>query len=110
MKITIVCSLSSIEICDGVVKILESQGVDVSHPFEDQIGSLYRIQRIYLKKIEEADIVLAIPKTTCMNEACSDEAKTEIISVFGESTSYEIAYARHIGKPVIIWGEGAFGK
>lgn len=105
MKVCIICSLSNKEACDIAVNLFESLGIKVHHPFLDQNGSLYKIQRQYLKAIDDSDIIVAIPKSSCMNNL-DYEPKTKIVNSFGESVSYEIAYARHTGKPVIIWGEG----
>lgn len=110
LNICIICSAKSREVCDGVVELFGSNSnVGIYHPFVNQSGSLYDIQKRYLQKIEAADLIIAIPKYSYTDESCeaSDEY-TKLISCFGESTSYEMAFARHIDKPVMIWREGSF--
>lgn len=102
--VCILCSLSSKEICEEAVRTFENLGMSVHHPFLDQNGSLYRIQKNYIQAIDDADIILVIPKKSVTNEQMSDV--TSIMASFGESVSYEIATARFFNKPVIIWGEG----
>lgn len=111
LNICIVCSVtSSRDVCERIVELFGSNAdVAIYHPFLNQSGSLYEIQKRYLQKIEAADLIIAIPKTSYTDENCeaSDEY-TRLNSYFGESTSYEIAFAQHIGKPVVLWGWGSF--
>lgn len=102
--VCILCSLSSKEICEEATRTFEELGMSVHHPFLDQNGSLYRIQRNYIRAIYDADIILVIPKKAAANEQMSDV--TSILMSFGESVSYEIATADFLNKPVIIWGNG----
>ena len=63
-------------------------------PMDDQNGSLYAIQRKFIEKIAEADIVFVVPK------ALKDKSGywTPINLVIGESTSYELAIANYLNK------------
>lgn len=106
-RVVVICSLSSKDKCMEVVERFQKLfGEEVYHPFLDQRGSLYRIQKNYLKMIDAADFVIAIPKESNTVEIDQVDPTTDINCNFGESTSYELAYARHIGKPVMILGEG----
>ena len=109
MKICIICSLSKEEECQKTTEVLKTMGFDVVNPFMFQEEySLYSIQKEYLNQIESCDIVLAIPKYLVYNSSSGTPQKHRITEDFtvmdfivGESTSYEIAYARKIGKPII---------
>lgn len=94
MNICIICSLKCEDECKKTKDVLINMGFDVVTPFDNQHGSLFNIQLNYLHRIGQADIVLAIPKEI-------DAQGQDWVSVFGESTTYELAYAIHIGKPVI---------
>ena len=62
MNICIVCSLNSKEECQNTKEFLEKFGFEVMTPFDDQSGTLLDIQRRYLTRIDQADLVLVIPK------------------------------------------------
>lgn len=102
-KVVIICSLSCKDTCEEAAKLFEDLGMDVVSPLKVQNDSLYFLQIRYLKEIESADLVVAIPKI------CSPlselPGRTVVTSEFGESTSYELAYANHIGKRIIFWGQ-----
>ena len=106
MTICIVCSLSVEEECRKTTEILNLLGFDVVTPFGIQESqSLYLIQKQYLNIIESCDIVLVLPKYFVHNNSEQRHRVTEDYSIMdfvvGESVSYEIAYARKIGKPII---------
>lgn len=105
-KVCILCSLSNKDACEKAAETFKNLGMEVYHPFLDKvykISGLYTIQKDYLKAIEEADIILAIPKQSILDEHYKDHS--EITDIFGESVSYEMAFARHINKPIILWRE-----
>lgn len=105
-KIVVICSLTQKETCVKLVNLFKEKfGLDIYHPFLHQEGSLYHIQKEYLKAIDACDLVIAIPKELETMEGLKYTGKTVIKERFGESVSYEMAYARHIGKPVMIFGE-----
>lgn len=94
------------EECKKAERILTHLGFDVAIPFYFQSSlSLYLVQRQYLDQIEMCDMVLVIPKRFVHNDLNPRHTITEDYStmnfIVGESVSYEIAYARKIGKPVI---------
>lgn len=102
MKICIICSLSKEEACRKTTEILNLMGFDVVTPFGLQSSSsLYLIQKQYLDLIESCDIVLVIPKYLNHGIGEVQEDYSEFRFEVGESVSYEIAYARKIGKPII---------
>lgn len=61
---------------------------------------LIKKQSDWIKKIKEADLIIAISKDI-NTESCADD--TNISLKFGESTSYEMAIANTFNKPVIFW-------
>lgn len=101
-EICIICSLSKEEECKKVKEVLSLMGFSVQTPFDHQnFKSLYLIQKHYLGLIESCDIVLVIPKYLVHGVGELEENYSEFRFDVGESVSYEIAYARKIGKPVI---------
>lgn len=64
-----------------------------------QDKSLLSIQYEYLKEIDKADFVIALPKNIFLGT--DPDGILEVM--FGESTTYEMAYTKHIGKPLLIW-------
>lgn len=103
-KVCIICSLGAKEVCEKAAGTFENLGMEVHHPFLDQQGSLLRIQSNYLKAIEESDIVLVIPKSSTTDNQFNDG--TKVTELYGESVSYEMAFALYLNKPIIIWGGG----
>ena len=98
MNVCIICSLKNEEQCMDAVNILETIGMNVWHPFMHQNGEpLYLTYSNYLKRIDMADLVLALPKTVSFHSCQTNSLELD----FGESTTYEMAYANHAGKPVI---------
>ena len=105
MKICIICSLSKEKECKKVEEFLKEKGFEVVTPFNLELGkNLYLIQRHYLEALESSDFVLVIPKYMDYHTEPGDDKWTdhsEFGLIIGESVSYEIAYARKIGKPVL---------
>lgn len=101
MKVTIICSLKCEEKCRQAAEFFENLGAEVYHPFLHQEGSLLEIQRKYLGEIVEGDLIVAIPKGEALGEKISDGSV--IGEYFGESTSYELAYAMRMNKQIVIW-------
>lgn len=101
-NICIICSLKAKEACMNLVDHFETIGLSVHHPFKHQSGGLYTIQKLYLEAIDKSDLIVAISKEVSINQLYNDS--THIIERFGESVSYELAYASHIGKPIVVWG------
>lgn len=111
-KAVIICSTSvSNYDCAKAVGIFKALDFEVFDPFKNNernaLKSLLEIQKEYLEEIDKCDLVIAISKKSELAaiEDTSDGI-TSIIENFGESVSYELAYARHIGKPIIIYDGG----
>ena len=106
-RVCIVCSISQKPICDHVRDYFEFLDFEVDTPFDDREGSLYERQNRYYKKIDRANLLVVIPKEACLLQDC-DGNGTDVQFKVGESVSYEIAIARRLHIPVIIWGETMF--
>lgn len=78
-----------------------SSEINVVTPMDKQGGPLLAIQEEYVDKIAAADLVIAVPKG---GASMSADVGTSIEYNFGESTSYEMAIARHFHIPILIWG------
>lgn len=102
-KCVIICSTSQKSECMEVVKFFESvMDMNVICPFTEVANSLYYIMENYLNFIDNADLIVAIPKKFALS--CSDEYIYSVFNLlFGESCTYELAYAAHIGKPIVFW-------
>lgn len=104
-KVVIICSLRSTkkERCEEISNYIHElvPGSIVVHPFLSQDDSLYNIQRRYISHISEADLILAIPKKFVPSGLACDNDLTIFKSSYGESSSYELALAEHLGKKVI---------
>lgn len=110
-RAVIICSTSvSNYDCAKAVGIFKDLEFEVFDPFKNSeqntSKSLLEIQKEYLEAIDECDLVIAIPKTSDLTTIQVSSNDTRIIELFGESVSYELAYARHIGKPIIIYDGG----
>ena len=68
---------------------------------QENLQNYHNDQKQYLDLIESSDIVLVIPKYLNHGNGDAQEDYSEFDFEVGESVSYEIAYARKIGKPVI---------
>lgn len=66
-------------------------------PLKETGLSPYSNRRLRLKYIDESDLIILIPKI--FEPGTSWTWNT----VIGESTTYEFAYAKHVGKTVMIW-------
>lgn len=74
---------------------------------EDPDVSLLETQRCELDNIKEADLVIAFTKG-CSVEERLDNNGTRVISTFGESTSYELAIASALKKPILFFNSSPF--
>lgn len=101
MIATIIGSLSCKEKIMRAKERLESMGCQVYTPLENQgERPLIAIQRNYIDRIEEADLIIAIPKSIIPEDISE---KAQYLVEFGESTSYEMAIAGKLGKEVVMW-------
>lgn len=102
MIVTIIGSINSskeeikkaIEFCNVTFKetnrgILVYDPIHTNKKFEGE--PLLHIMYCYLGYIEEADLILVVPKSP---------------GVYGESTTYELAYAMKLGKPILEFVSG----
>lgn len=102
MSITIIGSLKRKDKMEQAKSFFEKLGFTVNTPSDEKIQNqpLITIQDQWIKKISEADLVVAIPKESVLKD---DVGATRYVQEFGESTSYEIAIAYDKGKTVMIW-------
>lgn len=106
MVVTIIGSTSS-EVCREWIEqaILFSRNVldakVVHHPLDENLQSfsLLGIQSKYISFIDQADLVIVCPKSI-HGETNGGVDQTYRI---GESTTYEMATAKFLGKPILIW-------
>lgn len=106
MVVTIIGSTNS-EACKKWIEqaVLFSRNVlnakVVHHPLDEslQSRSLLSIQSKYICFIDQADLVIVCPKSI-HGETNGGVDQTYRI---GESTTYEMATARFLGKPILIW-------
>lgn len=99
-KVVIIGSLKSEEEILKAAKFFEQIGFNVTHPFEDQSGTLIRIQRNYIRKIVDADLIVAVPKLRDNPPGGGNQSE---MLFFGESTCYELALSYEFGKKVVYW-------
>lgn len=99
MIVTIIGSLTKKKEMDKIKAFLERRGAIVNSPGDPEIQKepLVDIQGTWIKKIEEADLIVALPKTVAM----TTNGDSKYILEFGESTSYEMAIARRFNKPIL---------
>ena len=99
MIVTIIGSLTKKKEMDEVKAFLEKCGAIVNSPGDPELQKepLIDIQRTWIEKIEEADLIIAIPKRVTMTA----NGDGKYILEFGESTSYEMAIARKFNKPIL---------
>lgn len=105
-RVCIVCSTSQKDICDHVRDYFEFLGFDVDDPFDDRDGSLYERQNKYYKKIDRANLLVVIPKEAWLLQKCENGTAPQL--KVGESVSYEIAIAKRLKVPIVVWGETIF--
>ena len=99
MVVTIIGSLTKKKEMDEVKAFLEKCGAIVNSPGDPELQKepLENIQRTWIEKIEEADLIVAVPKDV----ALTAHGDSKYILEFGESTSYEMAIARRFNKPIL---------
>ena len=98
MVVTIIGSLRKKKEMNEIKAFLEKCGAIVNSPGDPELQKepLVDIQRIWIEKIEEADLIVAVPKDV----ALTANGDSKYILEFGESTSYEMAIARRFNKPI----------
>ena len=96
MIVTIIGSLTKKKEMDEIKAFWEGRGAVVNSPGDPEIRKepLIDIQRTW---IEEADLIIAIPKSVAMTA----NGDSKYVLEFGESTSYEMAIARRFNKPIL---------
>lgn len=101
MIITVIGSMTKGNKMLEIKKFLEQFDNLVNIPVDDQLQKLplLEIQKIWIKKIEEADLVVVIPKELTLQ----DKGGSKHLLDIGESTSYEIAIALYLGKKIVIY-------
>lgn len=99
MVVTIIGSMTKKKEMDEIKALLERRGVVVNCPGDPEVQKepLVAIHRTWIEKIEEADLIIAVPKEVAMTA----NGGNKYILEFGESTSYEIATASRFNIPVI---------
>lgn len=99
MVITIIGSLTRKKEMDEIKAFLEGCGSVVNSPGDPKVQKepLVDIQRMWIEKIEEADLIIAVPK----NVAQTANGDSKYVLEYGESTSYEMAIARRFNKPIL---------
>lgn len=101
MIVTIIGSLTKKKEMDEIKVFWEQHGAIVNHPGNPELqkAPLIDIQRTWIEKIKESDLIIAVPKEVAMTA----NGDTKYIMEFGESTSYEMAIASRFNK-VILFG------
>ena len=99
MIVTIIGSLTKKGEMDKIKSFWVRHGAIVNSPEDPKVQKepLVDIQRTWIKKIEEADLIVAVPKDV----ALTANGDSKYILEFGESTSYEMAIARRFNKPIL---------
>ena len=99
MVVTIIGSLTKKKEMNEIKAFLEKCGAIVNSPGDPELQKepLVNIQRTWIEKIEEADLIVAVPKDV----ALIANGDSKYILEFGESTSYEMAIARRFNKPIL---------
>lgn len=99
MIITIIGSLSNIHEMEVMKEYFERFGHKVNCPGDPELQkkSLFEIQSDYIAKIEQSDLIIAVPK----NIMLEGDGGQKIAFEFGESTTYEMAIAYKFHKKVI---------
>ena len=98
MVVTIIGSLRKKKEMNEIKAFWEQCGAVVNSPGDPELQKepLVDIQRTWIEKIEEADLIVAVPKDV----ALTANGDSKYILEFGESTSYEMAIARRFNKPI----------
>ena len=99
MVVTIIGSLTKKKEMDKIKAFLEKCGAVVNSPGDPEVQKkpLVDIQSTWIEKIEEADLIVAVPKDVSLTA----NGDSNYILEFGESTSYEMAIARKFNKPIL---------
>lgn len=99
MIVTIIGSLRKKKEMDEIKSFFEKCGAVVNSPGDPEVQKkpLVDIQSTWIEKIEEADLIVAVPKDV----ALTANGDSKYILEFGESTSYEMAIARKFNKPIL---------
>lgn len=99
MVVTIIGRLSKKKEMDEIKAFWEQCGAVVNSPGDPEVQKkpLVDIQSTWIEKIEEADLIVAVPKDV----ALTANGDSKYILEFGESTSYEMAIARRFNKPIL---------
>lgn len=99
MVITIIGGLKRKKEMDEIKAFWEGRGSVVNSPGDPEVQKepLVDIQRTWIEKIEEADLIIAVPKSVAMTA----NGDSKYVLEFGESTSYEMAIARRFNKPIL---------
>ena len=99
MVVTIIGSLTKKKEMDEIKAFWERCGAVVNSPGDPEVQKkpLVDIQSTWIEKIEEADLIVAVPKDV----ALTANGDSNYILEFGESTSYEMAIARRFNKPIL---------
>lgn len=109
MIVTIIGSLTKKKEMDKIKAFWEQHGAVVNSPGDPKVQKepLENIQRMWIERIEEADLIVAVPKDVTLIPNRDDKYLLEFggdskyALEFGESTSYEIAIARRFDKPIL---------
>lgn len=101
MIVTIIGSMSCMSKMKECKNYWERFGHKVNCPCDDGRDSMALItkQSTWIEKIEEADLIVAIPKEIKMQ----GHGASTYVQEFGESTSYEMAIALRFKKQIVIW-------
>lgn len=105
MIVTIIGSLTKKKEMDKIKAFWERNGGVVNSPEDPKV--LENIQRMWIERIEVADLIVAVPKDVTLVPDRDDKYLLEFsgdskyLLEFGESTSYEMAIARRFNKPIL---------
>lgn len=99
MVVTIIGSLTKKKEMDEIKAFWERRGAVVNSPGDPEVQKepLVAIQGTWIEKIEEADLIVAIPKGVAMTA----NGDSKYVLEFGESTSYEMAIAKRFNKTIL---------
>ena len=99
MIITIIGSMKMTETMDGIKKHFEKLGCQVNSPNDPDLQKLplLEIQKTWIEKIEEADLIVVVSKDV---KTTANGGSTYVFEI-GESTSYEMAIAHKFHKRMV---------
>ena len=81
----------------------KASGITIHTPISQKDQSALELQE-RIKHIEEADLVIVVPKNMHYKVDTSVKTDFDYNLVFGESTVVQMDMARLLNKPVFIWG------